>query len=866
MKKKYPTLTPAAWRKAAAQELGMDYNTYLSIWKQNKGAKVAQKLVAEPKPTIPAAQAPGPKMVPASEADVPDVTFANYQNNINKAKSWKSKDYKNIPKADDIIPEDPYATLFKGQSGAESSTTISDAVSMNALGPGYKHKFEDVWVSDIISGQKMSTLSVPLKKPQIRRLVAEGIPQKGAKGLLFADDVVNAPLLVRIDGQLYMIDGHHRAIAAALRGEKIRAEVIDLTGKVKAPKITFNKPKPISPASLAELPTTTAASEILQKDLYDYAWDPNFYGKVHDALRNGTQLEDWMAQKVERITELLKGNKTQAPMTVYRGMMHDPKLKSDLISKWKSGEKFTDDAFMSTTKTQDSIVDFLNDDANDIEMVIKVPKGTEGYYIGNSLKDFPGAYNQDEFLLQRGTSLFIKDIKTLPDGGIKVYAEVAGQAPKPLKVAAKESKAPLGQTESEVGAIKAQKDLDEVVQAFKEGSIDSEMVDDAFKYMMDDIGGYNLTESQLVKMIGKAKDEVDAFKAVAGDTVQTTLGPLTHDLAQSVYKQMKKDMPGATPAVWRHNAAKYLGVDYNDYLLAWKKKPGTGAIKKLPADPNVSLSPTKVGKYSNSDIDADQLKAELCTLYGPEAQPQYINLIYDEFDGSWSVQFPSSLLKSQAAMDKVAHGLKQLGLNVAKTPNMTNYYKISSTKAKQTVKANIKQIKQTGTFTLPDGKVVLDSNAADSWTESWWSKLNSTTRDAWKNYTASGYRTINGALRGKQAMTSAIKAKVKLISESMPKLEHQMMVFRGSPLDISTFRNGELWKDKGFMSTAINPGSAWTGVKFEITCPKGTRGMFIGKRSSHPHENEFLLDAGTEFRVLEVDKANNIVRLVAIPH
>lgn len=418
----------------------------------------------------------------------------------------------------------------------------------------------------------------------------------------------------------------------------------------------------------------------------------------------------------------------------------------------------------------------------------------------------------------------------------------------------------------------ATKAVDDTVKMYEKGL----MTEDEFLKDLDDLiagvkdakakASVQTYVSDATQSMGiGATDVLKAQVGSAEDIVMTTHGPLTHDLAQATYKQMKKSMPGATPAVWRHEAAKLLGVDYNDYLLAWKKKAGSGAIKKLPVDPNVALSPSKLGKYANQDIDADQLKAELCTLYGPGAQPNYINLIYDEFSGSWSVQFPSSLLKSEAAKEKVVQGLEQLGLKVVKKPH-TNFYEISTNKAKQTVKANVDQIKQTGTYTLPDGKVVLDNTAADQWTESWWSRLNSTTRDAWKNYTASGYRTINGALRGTQAMTSSIKAKVKLISDSMPKLEHQIMVFRGSPLQISTFREGELWRDKGFMSTAINPGSAWTGVKFEITCPKGTRGMYIGKRSSHPSENEFLIDAGTEFRVLSVDKVKQVVRLVAIPH
>lgn len=423
---------------------------------------------------------------------------------------------------------------------------------------------------------------------------------------------------------------------------------------------------------------------------------------------------------------------------------------------------------------------------------------------------------------------------------------------------------------AEPSLAKTFSDVDNTVDLYQKGLMSQQEMLDDLKFQVDKFTSPADKHVLQNHILGKTKkafipdhEVLNAITESAEDVIMTHSGPLTHDLAQSVYKQMKKNMPGATPAVWRHNAAKYLGVDYNDYLLAWKKKPGTGAIKKLPVDPNVALSPSKVGKYANSDIDADQLKAELCTLYGPGAEPNFISLVYDEFVGSWSVQFPNSLLKSQAAKDKVAQGLEQLGLKVVKKPN--GYYEISTSSAKKTVKANIDQIKQTGTYTLPDGKVVLDINAADVWTESWWKTLNAQTRDDWKNYTGSGYRTINDGLRHGSA-SAQTRARAKRISDSMPKVDHQMMVFRGSPLQISSFRVGELWRDKGFMSTAINPGGAWQGVKFEITCPKGTKGMYIGKRSSHPSENEFLLDKDTEFRVLEVDTINKIVRMVAIPH
>jgi hypothetical protein len=95
--------------------------------------------------------------------------------------------------------------------------------------------------------------------------------------------------------------------------------------------------------------------------------------------------------------------------------------------------------------------------------------------------------------------------------------------------------------------------------------------------------------------------------------------------------------------------------------------------------------------------------------------------------------------------------------------------------------------------------------------------------------------------------------------------EHEFMVFRGTNIPIGEFKVGSLWEDMGFMSTAVNPGSAWSGVKFDITLPKGVRGMYIGKRSSHSHENEFLIDAGTKFRILSVDVQRKVVKMVAIP-
>jgi hypothetical protein len=52
-------------------------------------------------------------------------------------------------------------------------------------------------------------------------------------------------------------------------------------------------------------------------------------------------------------------------------------------------------------------------------------------------------------------------------------------------------------------------------------------------------------------------------------------------------------------------------------------------------------------------------------------------------------------------------------------------------------------------------------------------------------------------------------------------------------------------------------------VKMVITVTKGTQGMYIGKRSSHPGEKEWLLNKGTKFRVTKIE--GSTVYLTTIP-
>ncbi len=411
------------------------------------------------------------------------------------------------------------------------------------------------------------------------------------------------------------------------------------------------------------------------------------------------------------------------------------------------------------------------------------------------------------------------------------------------------------------------KDVDELIDAYKKGLVDDDQIQEAFDFMPAEYPG--VTKATIAKKIEEVKDAVKAIKEakIADDLIKTPYGPLDHDLAQSVYKKMKKEMPGATPATLRHAAAEYLGVDYNDYLKAWKK-PGTAAAKakqtpasKMPPQKDITVSASSQGKYSNQAINADQLKDELATLYGPSANKSYINLVYDDFDGSFSVQFPNSLLPTQAAKDAVVKGLQNLGLKVTK--GHAGHYKIKSPYAQKIQASNAKSIKTSGTYTSPDGKVLWDFQKANEWSEGWWRTLTSTQQAAVRKYTGSGYHSMNGALR-KGATPDATS---RALSSAMRPVDHEFTVFRGTRIPISQFQQGGLWSDKGFMSTAINPAGSWDGIKFEIVIPKGTKGAYVDPFSSHRGENEFIIDKGTKFRVIEVDtRGSGRVKMVAIPH
>ena len=67
---------------------------------------------------------------------------------------------------------------------------------------------------------------------------------------------------------------------------------------------------------------------------------------------------------------------------------------------------------------------------------------------------------------------------------------------------------------------------------------------------------------------------------------------------------------------------------------------------------------------------------------------------------------------------------------------------------------------------------------------------------------------------------------------------------------------GSVFRDKGFTSTSVKYGAGFYGVQLEITVPSGKgRGVYVGKESSHPTENEYLLKRNSRFMITGYGKA-----------
>jgi hypothetical protein len=154
------------------------------------------------------------------------------------------------------------------------------------------------------------------------------------------------------------------------------------------------------PAAQRRIPSQPVLNAADKQAIYNYAWDYETYNRVNRALRAG-DLTDTSAD-VERYTRLLSQHELDVDTTVHRVMSFDDPDEFNKFLAMKTGDTFTDPAFMSTALDRTKAEEF-DVFAHNVQLEIDAPKGTKAIHIGDMLDGMPGSYDQTEVLFQRGT-------------------------------------------------------------------------------------------------------------------------------------------------------------------------------------------------------------------------------------------------------------------------------------------------------------------------------------------------------------------------------------------------------------------------------------------------------------------------------
>lgn len=156
-----------------------------------------------------------------------------------------------------------------------------------------------------------------------------------------------------------------------------------------------------------------------------------------------------------------------------------------------------------------------------------------------------------------------------------------------------------------------------------------------------------------------------------------------------------------------------------------------------------------------------------------------------------------------------------------------------------------------------------------------WNKLSSESQSAIRGYTASDYGVINSALA-----EGIERPEVALIKAAIKPLERETILYRGVSFDLpkEVTKFGAIWENKPFASCSTgsfiaeeaalgkltHDGVAKIPTVLEILTSKNTKGFAVGKNSFHATADagsEVILDTGTKFQTLSVDKSGGIRKI-----
>jgi hypothetical protein len=140
-------------------------------------------------------------------------------------------------------------------------------------------------------------------------------------------------------------------------------------------------------------------------------------------------------------------------------------------------------------------------------------------------------------------------------------------------------------------------------------------------------------------------------------------------------------------------------------------------------------------------------------------------------------------------------------------------------------------------------------------------------RSAFSHYQGSGYRALNKSLREEEEPRDLnLLAGLDSVFARASGVDEPLLVYRGGSINLSDLTPGNEYIDRGFGSTSTNPSGAFpasssgnrVGAKWTIELPPGARAVHMESLSGDDiGEEEILLNRGTTFRILSVDKVTD---------
>lgn len=159
-----------------------------------------------------------------------------------------------------------------------------------------------------------------------------------------------------------------------------------------------------------------------QKDaVTDYTGSPD----INATLRDKQKLHPYEVEQLKHLDSIFQNAKTKEPITVYRGVSDiqgTPDFVKDLQDgKTRVGTVIRDDGFMSASASKD-IIQKMEDEGIDAPVILRlsVPKGAKAV----SIRDFSSFPEQNEILINRGSSIKVSKIQRQKNGQILLYADL----------------------------------------------------------------------------------------------------------------------------------------------------------------------------------------------------------------------------------------------------------------------------------------------------------------------------------------------------------------------------------------------------------------------------------------------------------